>query len=736
MNDGNVNFVDWFQDHVGNPDNYVDDQFLNSLAWGLINQVETYPKYFVNGYCFHISELASTRKTNNSGVSLIGEHRDYYGVLQEILVVEYPGLPTKRVTIFNCKWFDPTPSGTRICPKYGIVEVKSTRRYAGKDTFILAQQAEQVYFTPWPNPTNERRNWYSVIKTKSWRTIQSPDAPFQDDTNYTINELSELEEFDITLLDATNLGEEFNHTNIVGEEIYSSEDSEYDEDTTIDSDNTSSTSAPAPARVVGSSSQGEERLLVSGYGSSGQERSIVESESRLLICVDGVSFEPPEAGKRIPKIIKAKYDNLWIQWTQIPKEVKNMWFAEFKKYYRWAEEDEDAVFRLWKSKSSATVRSLFQDIRRGRSEASARNKKNAAANKNGRVNRSGAISISERVKRYEAKLGRKVSIPEVFESMNYDAKTDIWSSAESENIYHKFKKLKEDSLSQGKEIDDSELFFEVTEGSKGRYFGFGSELPRYASSSRSSTKNKGSQSSLVHSEQVNDRLDRLETANAHLLDVNAKLSAEIEELRSLILQKNNSVTFHSFSEAKEVSRLSISTKVHSIVNKGVQRNEDGIPHNINGDEIPHKTQSPQKMRAGIGISQYEWIRKVFEQYHALEGASQLNKKIEQMISDEDLLGLSEYVSGHIPGWLPLKPWYDYNKLVFVSHLDSDHWVTCVVSIPDHTITIYDSTWANWTKEIKKSRINFFVPLARILPQLLKYYGYWNCRTDLQPKYTK
>ncbi|KAH6762316.1 hypothetical protein C2S52_019749 [Perilla frutescens var. hirtella] len=518
MNDGNVNFVDCFQDHVGNPDNCVDDQFLNSLAWGLINQVETYPKYFVNGYCFHISELARTRKTNNSGVSLIGEHRDYYGVLQEILVVEYPGLPTKRVTIFNCKWFDPTPSGTRICPKYGIVEVKSTRRYAGKDTFILAQQAEQVYFTPWPNPTNERRNWYSVIKTKSWRTIQSPDAPFQDDTNYTINELSELED----------------------------------------------TSAPAPARVVGSSSQGEERLLVSGYGSSGQERSIVESESRLLICVDGVSFEPPEAGKRIPKIIKAKYDNLWIQWTQIPKEVKNMWFAEFKKYYRWAEEDEDAVFRLWKSKSSATVRSLFQDIRRGRSEgtwlgstklaglhekwkndpifqaASARNKKNAAANKNGRVNRSGAISISERVKRYEAKLGRKVSIPEVFESMNYDAKTDIWSSAESENIYHKFKKLKEDSLSQGKEIDDSELFFEVTEGSKGRYFGFGSELPRYASSSRSSTKNKGSQSSLVHSEQVNDRLDRLETANAHLLDVNAKLSAEIEELRSLILQKNNS----------------------------------------------------------------------------------------------------------------------------------------------------------------------------------------------------
>ncbi|KAH6801424.1 AAA-type ATPase family protein [Perilla frutescens var. hirtella] len=325
-----------------------------------------------------------------------------------------------------------------------------------------------------------------------------------------------------------------------------------------------SNSASATARVVGSSSQGEgeERLLVSSHGSSGQEHPIVELESRLLIRVDGVSFVPREAGKRIPKIINAKYDDLWSQWTQIPKEVKTMWFAEFKKYYRCAEEDEDAVFRLWKSKSSATVRSLFQDIRRGRSEGtwlgntkpeglcekwkndpvfqatSKRNKKNAVANKKGRVNRSGAISISERVKRYEVKLGRKVSIPEVFESMNYDAKADKWSSTESENIYVSLNKLKEDSLSQGKEIDDSELFLEVTEGSKGRYFGFDSELPRYTSCSRSSTKNKDNQSNLVQAEQVNDRLDRLETTNAHLLDVNAKLSAEIEELRSLILQKN------------------------------------------------------------------------------------------------------------------------------------------------------------------------------------------------------
>ncbi|KAH6780439.1 hypothetical protein C2S52_011676 [Perilla frutescens var. hirtella] len=111
------------------------------------------------------------------------------------------------------------------------------------------------------------------------------------------------------------------------------------------------------------------------------------------------------------------------------------------------------------------------------------------------------------------------------------------------------------------------------------------------------------------------------------------------------------------------------------------------------------------------------IRKVFEQYHDLEGAAQLNKDTEQMIFDKDPFGLSQY-------------------FVFVTYLDSDHWVTCVVSFIEHVIAFYDSTWHNWTKEIRQSRINFFAPLTRILPQLLKYCGYWDCRKDLQPKYTE
>lgn len=86
-----------------------------------MNRVQTFSIYFVNDYCFHVSNLVKRCKTNNSGVALSGEDMIYHGILQEIVEVEYPGSPTKRLTLFNVKWFDPETRGTRKIPKYGIL---------------------------------------------------------------------------------------------------------------------------------------------------------------------------------------------------------------------------------------------------------------------------------------------------------------------------------------------------------------------------------------------------------------------------------------------------------------------------------------------------------------------------------------------------------------------------------------------------------------------------------------
>lgn len=217
-----------------NPINNVEDQFLYDLAWGPLHRVQTFPVYFVNGYCFHTSTRAKNRKTNNSGVALCGEEAIYHGIVEEIIEIGYPGIPSKRLTLFNCKWFDPSTTGTRISP-YGVAEVKSNRRYKGKDTFIFAQQAEQVYFTRYPNPTPNRRDWLVVIKTKSRRTIQSPDAPFQDDNGSHLNEVSCQDDIDVALRDSNYTSEEnVDHDDEIQENVeeegesYDSQDSEED----------------------------------------------------------------------------------------------------------------------------------------------------------------------------------------------------------------------------------------------------------------------------------------------------------------------------------------------------------------------------------------------------------------------------------------------------------------------------------------------------------------------------
>ncbi|KAI9080538.1 hypothetical protein K1719_037504 [Acacia pycnantha] len=54
---------------------------------------------------------------------------DFYNILQEIVELEYLGVPVKRVVLFKCYWFDPTPNhGTKFHPQYGTVEVHASQR--------------------------------------------------------------------------------------------------------------------------------------------------------------------------------------------------------------------------------------------------------------------------------------------------------------------------------------------------------------------------------------------------------------------------------------------------------------------------------------------------------------------------------------------------------------------------------------------------------------------------------
>ncbi|WMV07906.1 hypothetical protein MTR67_001291 [Solanum verrucosum] len=151
-------------------------------------EVQPFLDYFVSQYG-HDQVLSSfitwytnwkyskNKKTNNSGVWVKGdngnqnENVDYFGVLQEIVELEYSGWPIKRIVLFQCKWFDPTSRGTRELKQHNIIEVKHTRKYEAYDPFIIAQNAKQVYYAPYPL-CRDKSDWWVVIKTKPMGRVE------------------------------------------------------------------------------------------------------------------------------------------------------------------------------------------------------------------------------------------------------------------------------------------------------------------------------------------------------------------------------------------------------------------------------------------------------------------------------------------------------------------------------------------------------------------------------------
>ncbi|KAM3251440.1 hypothetical protein P3L10_005510 [Capsicum annuum] len=172
-------FLVWFREYVHNPLNYdPNDQFLRDIAWRPDAKVRKFSKYSVNGYRFHIEEFSKGKKTNTSGVWVKGDGGvDYYGVLYEILELDYHiGWPKKKLVLFWCKWYDPTPRlGTKVHPQYKIVEIKRTREYGLYDPFVIAQNVKQVYYAPYPLKKNKSA-WRVVIKTKPVGRVVVKDA--------------------------------------------------------------------------------------------------------------------------------------------------------------------------------------------------------------------------------------------------------------------------------------------------------------------------------------------------------------------------------------------------------------------------------------------------------------------------------------------------------------------------------------------------------------------------------
>ena len=89
----------------------------------------------------------------NSGVCIKGSWWDevesnYYEILEEVIKLTY--LEDNSVILFKYWWFD-TDNCMKVDPRYGFIEIKYGSKAYINDPFVLAQQATQMYYTPFPS---------------------------------------------------------------------------------------------------------------------------------------------------------------------------------------------------------------------------------------------------------------------------------------------------------------------------------------------------------------------------------------------------------------------------------------------------------------------------------------------------------------------------------------------------------------------------------------------------------
>ncbi|XP_020082200.1 uncharacterized protein LOC109705831 isoform X1 [Ananas comosus] len=193
------NFIEWFKIKVAQihkQDNNLIMEDLLSLSRGPTKYVTCYNGYLINGYRFRIEDIDKGLRTQNSGVVVVGdtgsetERRDYYGVLTEIIELQYLG--GRRVVLFRCNWWDVynKEKGVKI-DEYGHISVNCQRLLKTNEPFVLANQASQVFYAS----DNVNKGWHIVQKTQP-RDIYEMPLEMDEDSNDLQNRVEAYQQFE------------------------------------------------------------------------------------------------------------------------------------------------------------------------------------------------------------------------------------------------------------------------------------------------------------------------------------------------------------------------------------------------------------------------------------------------------------------------------------------------------------------------------------------------------------
>ena len=181
------NFIQWFRD-------YIDELRLQkelaeeviSLAQGPINEVVSYPAYFVNGYKFETEAVQNAHITQNSGVATISDDNSlYYGVLKKIIEIKYMFIPSKY--LFKCIWYDMKEGRGVQIDEYKLISVIVTRTSFDDEPFIFPTHAQHVYYPKSP----VKKDWSVVCR---WKPRDTYEVPLASSSQEEITSIEEEED--------------------------------------------------------------------------------------------------------------------------------------------------------------------------------------------------------------------------------------------------------------------------------------------------------------------------------------------------------------------------------------------------------------------------------------------------------------------------------------------------------------------------------------------------------------
>lgn len=154
-------------------------ELMYNLSQGPDDRVRVFNRCFINGFLFRTVSAERSLITQNCGVLVKGDegtgNMDWYGVIKKIISLQFAG--GKEVMMFKCDWFD-VHAATKNKGKgynkdqYGIIYIDTTRLRYSDDPYVLATQAEQVFYVKHA----KKSNWCSVVRIKPRNLFSMPES--------------------------------------------------------------------------------------------------------------------------------------------------------------------------------------------------------------------------------------------------------------------------------------------------------------------------------------------------------------------------------------------------------------------------------------------------------------------------------------------------------------------------------------------------------------------------------